>query len=173
MSVQFVELRMNPRSGLSDLLRRLLHWQAYHHVAAEWTLILLFVTGLLLWDRIPVEWGLFRWSLVLHVIGGLLIFPLTTGFFWVAHRKLVSCSCKSFLRITGRIIDVLLLLCFISGLALAFWGATGNTLSLWMSDLHWISGLLLGPLVLRHAWRYSVLRLSRYLPQSQDAAGSN
>lgn len=158
MSVQQADF-MAERSGFRVILDRYLRWQAYHHAAAEWVVLLLFFSGLLLWERLPVAWPVFRWSLILHLFVGLIVFPLTTGLFWWSHRKLFKSSCKRFLRITGELLDWLLLLCFGTGFILAFWGATGSEMSHWLSDIHWITGLLMGPLMVRHAWRYTVLRL--------------
>ncbi len=158
MSVRQANIAFDNRLPMGGLVTRYLDWLTYHHRMAEWMLLLLFFTGLVLWDRIPMVWPVFRWSLIIHVAAGLIIFPLTTGLFWVSHRRLLKSSKKPFLRITGQLLDWLLSVCFLSGLILAFWGATGNTLSTWVSDIHWVSGLLMGPMMVRHAWRFSVLR---------------
>lgn len=160
MTVQQVDFSAT-NSGVTALLQRYLRWQAYHHAAAEWVVIFLFVSGVLLWERVPVAWPLLRWSLILHVAVGLIVFPLTTGLFWWSHRKLLQCGRNKFLRATGQILDWLLLICFVSGFILAFWGATGSHAGHWLSDIHWITGLLMGPLMVRHAWRFTVLKLFR------------
>ena len=144
--------------SLAEQLSRFKRWQAYRNKAAEWVLVFLFVSGVLLWETLPISWPVFRWSLLLHSIAGLLLFPLTTALFWWAHRGLLERSNKPFLRLTGQILDWLLALCGLSGIVLLFWGAAGNQIGELTSDLHWITGLLLGPLTLRHAWRYSALR---------------
>lgn len=131
---------------------------AYQNKTAEWIAIFLFISGLLLWEVIPVDWSIARWSLVIHLLIGLLIFPLTTGLFWLAHRRLMLTSKKAFLRKTGRMLDFILGTCFISGVALTFLGDTGNLPASLTCDAHWLSGLILGPVMLAHAWRYSAIR---------------
>ena len=172
MTVQTADFSTEQGNGARHLLSRYLRWQAYHHAAAEWVVLLLFVSGLFLWERLPIGWPVFRWSLILHVAAGLIIFPLTTGVFWWTHRKLLVCSDKQFLRVTGQIVDWLLLICFITGFILAFWGATGNDLSHWVSDIHWLTGLLMGPLMLRHAWRYTVLKRFKFSSLQSALKGS-
>ena len=133
----------------------------YQNKTAEWVAIALFFSGLLLWEAIPVDWAIARWSLIFHLLAGLIIFPLTTGLFWVAHRRLMLTSNKVFLRKTGSFLDVTIGTCFVSGLVLTFLGETGNLPSSLTADAHWLSGLILGPLMLVHAWRYSVLRFKK------------
>ena len=134
---------------------------AYENKVAEWVAITLFFSGLLLWDAIPVDWAIARWSLIFHLLVGLVVFPLTTGLFWVAHRRLMLTSNKAFLRKTGSFLDVIIGGCFVSGLVLTFLGETGNLASSLTADAHWLSGLILGPVMLVHAWRYSVLRFNK------------
>ena len=131
---------------------------AYQNKTAEWVAISLFISGLLLWEVIPIDWAVARWSLVFHLLVGLLIFPLTTGLFWLAHRRLMLTSNKAFLRKTGRMLDIIIGVCFISGLTLTFLGDTGNRPASLTCDTHWLSGLILGPVMLAHAWRYSAIR---------------
>jgi hypothetical protein len=64
---------------------------------------------------------------------------------------------KPFLRTTGIVLDYLLALCFLSGLIICFWGVTGDEMSGWMSYGHWLTGLILGPLMICHSWRFSVV----------------
>lgn len=154
----------SPQLHRSSLLSIKKSWDSYFtrlafkNRAAEWTAIALFVSGLLLWDVLPVEWMIARWSLIIHIIVGILIFPLTTGVFWLSHRQLMLKSQKPRLRQTGRALDFILGGCFISGLVLTFLGDTGNLPASLTSDAHLISGLIMGPTMLIHAWRYSVLR---------------
>lgn len=138
--------------------------RTYQNKSAEWVAIALFVSGLLLWDAIPVDWAIARWSLILHLLTGLIVFPLTIGLFWVAHRRLMLTSNKGFLRKTGTFLDIIIGTCFVTGLALTFLGETGNLPSRLTADTHWLSGLILGPVMLVHAWRYSVLRLKSSPP---------
>ena len=150
-------LKKRCQAWISSYMTRL----AYENKTAEWVAITLFFSGLLLWDAIPVDWAIARWSLIFHLLAGLIVFPLTTGLFWVAHRRLMLTSNKVFLRKTGTLLDVIIGTCFVSGLVLTFLGETGNLPSSLTADAHWLSGLILGPLMLVHAWRYSVLRFKK------------
>lgn len=131
---------------------------AYKNQSAELVSICLFISGVLLWEAIPLEWDIVRWSLLLHLLVGLILFPLTTGLFWMVHRRLMISSTKPRLRTTGRILDICIAGCFVSGLLLVFLGDTGSLAASLTSDTHWLSGLILGPLMLIHAWHYSVFR---------------
>ena len=150
-------LKQRCQAWISSYMVRL----AYENKVAEWVAITLFFSGLLLWDAIPVDWAIARWSLIFHLLVGLVVFPLTTGLFWVAHRRLMLTSNKAFLRKTGSFLDVIIGGCFVSGLVLTFLGETGNLASSLTADAHWLSGLILGPVMLVHAWRYSVLRFNK------------
>lgn len=142
-------------------IRRFWHWLAWHHQVAEVLLYLMFFSGLMLWEPLTPHWSVARWNLLLHVLLSLSLFPLWFGAFWLSHRSLLLQSQKPFLRSTGRIIELLLLLCVSSGLFLVLHGTPGDQLGKTASWLHWASALSLAPLVLRHAWRWSVLRLRR------------
>lgn len=137
------------------------YWQkqAYRHKNAEKLMYFMFVTGFLLWDQLSVGWAAERWLLVAHMMVGISLFLWVVGVFWSAHRQLLMRSRKSFLRITGRLTEGLLLVCVASGLYLFFYGVTGNSLSVLIQDLHFYSSVILTPLVFRHAFRWSVLNL--------------
>ena len=150
-------LKQRCQTWISSYMVRL----AYDNKVAEWVAITLFLSGLLLWDAIPIDWVIARWSLIFHLLAGLIVFPLTTGLFWVAHRRLMLTSNKSFLRKTGFFLDVIIGTCFVTGLVLTFLGETGNLPASLTADAHWLSGLILGPVMLIHAWRYSVLRFKK------------
>ncbi|MBR7629956.1 hypothetical protein KAT72_13220 [Aeromonas popoffii] len=145
-------------TSLSLSPRQFWQWLAYHHQAAEGTLYLMFFSGLLLWEPLTPLWSLARWALFLHVMLSLTLFPLLFGAFWLSHRTLLRRSNKSFLRITGRIIEGLLLVCLASGLLLILHGTPGDSMGSLASWAHWLSALLLTPLVLRHAWRWTILQ---------------
>ncbi len=153
-------LKQRCQAWISRYIARL----AYQNKTAEWVAITLFFSGLLLWDAIPVDWAIARWSLILHLLVGLIVFPLTTGLFWVAHRRLMLTSDNAFLRKTGALLDIIIGTCFVTGLVLTFLGETGNLPSNLTADAHWLSGLILGPIMLVHAWRYSVLRFKSSPP---------
>lgn len=140
-----------------------LAWQrlAYQHKKAETLLYLMFLSGVLLWPAISVPWQVERWVLLTHMIAGLTVFPAYVGSFWFAHRKLLQQSKKPLLRKTGTLIEYLLVLCTLSGIYLTFWGNTGNNLSLLIRDIHFYSSWLLALLVVKHAWRWTVIRFFR------------
>lgn len=131
---------------------------AYHHKKAEVVLYLMFASGLLLWPMISIAWQVERVVLLMHMLAGLTLFPIFVGTFWLSHRRLLKNNKKVFLRQTGTAIEYLLILCTISGIYLSFWGNTGNDFSIVMQDIHFYSSWLLTPLVLRHAWRWTILR---------------
>ncbi|MFC1235227.1 hypothetical protein [Vibrio sp. F74] len=132
---------------------------AYHHKWAEGMLYLMFISGLLLWDRLDVGWQVERITLLLHMLIGLTLFVVIMAPFWLAHRRLISGSKKAFLRKTGSIIEWLLVVCTSTGFYLFFFGIPGNTMGNLMADVHFYSSWLLAPLVFRHAMRWSVLKI--------------
>lgn len=134
---------------------------AFHHKKAEAVLYLMFLSGLLLWPFIVIPWQVERMVLLMHMLAGISVFPLFVGSFWLSHRRLLQRSKKTFLRQTGNMIEYLLIACSISGVFLTFWGYTGNNLSILMQDIHFYSSWLLAPLVLRHAWRWTVIKFFR------------
>ena len=75
-----------------------------------------------------------------------------------SRRSLLRKSRKPFLRTTGRIIEALLLVCLASGVVLVLHGTPGDSLGNLASWAHWLSALALTPLVLRHAWRWTILK---------------
>lgn len=143
--------------------------QAYRHKGAEVLLYTMFISGLLLWSRLPVPWGLERWGLLVHMLLGISVFLVVITVFWSSHRRLVVRSKNSFLRTSGRLIEVLLLLCCLSGFYLFFLGNSGALLNQLISDLHFYSSILLAPLVFRHAMRWSVINLKRIVSNRLSA----
>lgn len=138
-------------------------WQqlAYRHKPAEFLLYFMFVSGVLLWDKIALTWQLSRWLLPLHMIIGVTLFSIIVGAFWSSHRKLITKSKKAFLRQTGTLIEWLLVVCTLSGFYLFFYGNTGNSISQLIQDLHFYSSWLLAPIVFRHALRWSILNFRK------------
>lgn len=149
--------------------------QAYRHKNAEKLMYVMFVSGFLLWDQLSLPWTIERWLLLAHMVIGVSLFLWIVGMFWSAHRRLLMRSKKSFLRITGRMTEALLVLCVSSGVYLFFYGVTGNTLSVFIQDVHFYSSLVLTPLVFRHALRWSVLNLksSRLVSFFANRRGDN
>lgn len=145
-------------------------WQglSYRNRAAEWSLYFMFLTGILLWNQVTVPWPLERLLLVVHVISSLVLFPLTVVPFWLSHRRLLAKSKKKLLTVTGQLIDYILLGCMASGLFLVLQGNRGDDLG-WMAYMmHLVTALVLMPLLIRHAAKWSVLKpLWNWLPKSQ------
>ncbi len=140
-----------------------LWWRAlaYRNKAAEWTLWLLLLSGLPLWTLFDVPWVLQRLCLAVHALLGLTAFILWVMPFWLRHRQLLSTSQKRALKRTGQLLDLLLLLVTLSGFGLFFIGNRGEAGGQWLLWVHLYSSLVLAPVLLKHAWRWSVLRLDR------------
>ncbi|WCE32498.1 hypothetical protein [Vibrio sp. SCSIO 43137] len=132
---------------------------AYHHKWAEAMLYLMFISGVLLWNRVELAWQAERWVLLTHMLVGISLFSVIVGAFWASHRRLITASNKPFLRKTGTIIEWLLVICSLSGFYLFFFGVPGNQLGFLIQDIHFYSSWLLAPLVFRHAMRWSVLKI--------------
>jgi hypothetical protein len=156
-----VESAISDTGNLVERLQAAFRSLAYHHKSAEASLYGLFVTGIPLWSLLAADWWLIRLSLSLHTILGLVVFPLVIMPFWFAHRRLLACSGKPSLKISGRLLELLLILCGGSGFYLLLIGNPGSELGSWMQWVHLYSSLLLVPLLLKHAWRWSVVRLRR------------
>lgn len=138
-----------------------LWWQqlAYRHKTAEFLMYFMFVTGVLLWDRLAINWQAIRWLLPLHMLIGATFFTIMVGAFWISHRRLLQRSKKTFLRQTGILVEWLLTICSLTGFYLFFYGNTGNNLGFLIQDVHFYSSWLLTPLVFRHALRWSMLNI--------------
>ncbi|GGX66141.1 multiheme c-type cytochrome [Saccharospirillum salsuginis] len=111
-----------------------------------------------MWAPLHIPWGLQRWSLLSHTLIGAFVFPILVLPFWFSHRRLLSTSGKPFLRWTGRSMDILLLTLTLTGAWLFLKGNRGNAFDAWIGWAHLYPGLMLAPLLARHAWRWGVLR---------------
>ncbi len=140
-------------------------WQqlAYHHKWAEFFMYFMFISGLLLWNIISVSWQLERLMLLSHMLVGATLFTLIVGLFWSSHRRLLQTSQKNFLRKTGWVIEWLLIICTLSGFYIFLWGNTGNNVSQTIQNIHFYSSWILAPLVFRHAFRFSILKLKQFI----------
>ena len=145
-----------PQVAISARLYNAYKRLAYHHKKAEFVLYLMFLSGILLWPMISIPWQIERIVLLMHMLAGLTFFPVFVGTFWLSHRRLLKGNKKVFLRQTGTLIEYLLIACTISGIYLTFWGNTGNDFSIFIQDIHFYSSWLLAPLVLKHAWRWTI-----------------
>lgn len=138
-------------------------WQslAYQNSAAEWTLWTLLLTGLPLWKLWEAPWSLAQWSLALHCLLGVTAFFLWVLPFWLRHRQLLCSSRKPLLKWTGQLLDLLLMIIVLSGFGLFLIGNRGAEEGQWLLWAHLYSSLVIGPILLKHAWRWSVLHLRR------------
>ncbi len=146
-----------PQTGFKNLA---IWWQrqAYRNKAAEWSLYFMFVTGFLLWNQFTLPWGIERILLITHVISSLVLFPAAVLPFWLSHRRLLKHSKKKLLVITGHLLDLLLLICALSGVLLFLVGNRGDDLGHLTYLAHLISALLITPILIRHAAGWSVLK---------------
>ena len=135
---------------------------AYRHKWTEIFLYAMFFSGLLIWPFVEVIWQVKSLMLAIHMLVGISFFLIIVTAFWTAHRTLLKASKKRFLRVTGNVIEILLVLCSISGIYLFFYGNPGNELGFFIQNVHFYSSWLLTPLVFSHALRWSVLNLMRY-----------
>ncbi|WP_250656463.1 hypothetical protein [Alkalimarinus coralli] len=135
-------------------------WQqlSYRNQAAEWSLYFMFLTGIFLWNQIPVPWQLERLLLVIHVVASLVLFPVTVVPFWLSHRRLLKRSKKKLLKVTGQLIDYILLGCALSGIYLLILGNRGDDLGWVIYMVHLVTALLVVPILIRHAAKWSVLK---------------
>ena len=131
---------------------------AYKSRAPEICLYALLASGLPLWNSFDLPWFVARILLFIHCFSGLILFPLYVMPFWFSHRRLLNNSNQPLLKITGKLLDLLLLLSVVSGFYLLLVGNRGEFLG-WISHYtHLITALPLGLLLMRHAARWSVLR---------------
>jgi len=125
----------------------------------ELSLYLIALSGLMLWDLIPVPWALASRVLVAHIVGGALLMALVVGPFWWRHRGRLASAPASTRSFTGRGIEAALGVLLVSGVYLFFGGNDGA----WDARLARISHLgltfpLLAVLVL-HVARASAMRV--------------
>lgn len=146
-----------PQTGFKNLAA---WWQrqAYRNKAAEWSLYFMFVTGFLLWNQFTLPWEIERLLLITHVISSLILFPAAVLPFWLSHRRLLKSSKKKLLIITGKFLDLLLLLCALSGVFLFLVGNRGDNIGYATYLTHLVSAIIITPILMRHAATWSVLK---------------
>ncbi len=150
---------ITPSQPMSLAANVSLWWQrqAYRNKAAEWSLYFMFVTGFVLWNQFTLPWQFERVVLIVHVLSSLILFPAAVLPFWLSHRRLLKGSQKKLLNITGQILDCLLLACAISGVFLFVVGNRGDDMGYLAYLTHLVSALVITPILIRHAARWSVL----------------
>ncbi len=132
--------------------------QAYRNKAAEWALYFMFISGFLLWGVLAVPWQFERIALILHIIASLILFPLTVLPFWMSHRRLLKNSKKQILKLSGQILDALLIACALSGLFLLLIGNRGDDAGYLAYLTHLLTALFFTPIIMHHSARWSVLQ---------------
>lgn len=133
-------------------------WLGYRSKPAEAVLYALLAGGLPLWDVLSAPWFAQRLLLPIHIGISLIFLPLFVVPFWLVHRDHLAGSGKVFLRRTGRIIEIGLVILLLSGVWLVLMGnrgGLGGTVAHWM---HLAVSLPLTVLVLVHSWRYGLFR---------------
>lgn len=159
--------------SLSLSQRCKVHWQslAYRNQAAEWMLYALLLTGLPMMTLFDTDWSWQRWDMVVHALLGTFGFSLVVVPFWLSHRRLLQRSRKPFLRITGRLTEMLLLITGVTGYYLIVWGNRGSTADYLIHETHLYAAMALTLVLMRHAFRWSVLQpLWKRLLRTQSPA---
>jgi hypothetical protein len=108
--------------------------------SVEWSLGFAAVSGLLLWEIVPLPWHLAAPVLVAHVLGAALVLAAVIVPFWVGHRGRLRNSQQARMRLTGRVIEVALLLIAVSGLYLFLVGNRGEPIGRAAHEIHlWLT----------------------------------
>ena len=151
---------ITPPQPMSLSANASLWWQrqAYRNKAAEWSLYFMFISGFMLWNQFTLPWELERMVLIVHVLSSLILFPTAVLPFWLSHRNLLKGSQKKLLVMTGQFLDLLLFACASSGIFLFLVGNRGDGIGHLAYLAHLISALIITPLLMRHAARWSVLK---------------
>jgi len=121
-------------------------------------LLFLAVTGLLMFAPFGFSWGVVRWSLVAHVLGGTLLVIGILLPFWISHRHRLTWSRRRGQVLLGRSIEIGLGLLLLSGAYLFLIGQNGTTFGAAVHWLHLILAVPLIGLVVAHAWRRSLIK---------------
>jgi hypothetical protein len=132
---------------------RFMGWAVGQGRAAEWSLYFLTATGGLLWLGEWVPWSIQRHVLWLHIAAGLVLFPAIVLPFWRAHHVAKRFALAPRQRLTGRLLEGLLLALLASGIYLVWIGNPGEIIG---ASAFWIHLLLSLPLLLAllvHVWR--------------------
>ena len=125
---------------------------------AELAIYALLLSAIPLFDPFGFTWQVQRWALVVHVTAAVVLVPALIIPFWASHRYLITLSRRAFLVWTGRVLEGLLTLAFLTGAWLLFIGWNGTSP---VPAAHWTHLAVALPLVVLtvvHAWRTSVIR---------------
>jgi len=136
---------------------------SYQSKPAEFILYILVISGLLLWDGFNLPWQVTRPALGIHFLVSLVLFPIFVLPFWLSHRDLMKSSTKPFLRKSGTLIEYILILLFLSGLYLSFFGNRGDLMGQAVYWMHLLPSIPLAIIVYMHAKRWSMLKALKWL----------
>ncbi|WP_310619945.1 multiheme c-type cytochrome [Flexibacterium corallicola] len=117
----------------------------------------------MLWDTVGLSWPFVQPTLAIHYIASLIFFPLVVLPFWLSHRDILKKNGRPFLRLSGRIIEVALVLLALSGAYLAFFGNRGNVLGQVAYWAHLVPAIPISFLVFFHAKRFSMLKVAAWV----------
>lgn len=140
---------------------------ARKHRLAELSLYLLLASGLSLWTLFDLAWGIERSLLLTHSLMGLLLFPALLAPFWLTHRALLKRSDNQWLKLTGQLLDAILLILAASGFYLLLIGNRGGWSEALIADVHFYASFALLPPLVRHTWRWSAARTATSLRQAR------
>lgn len=124
----------------------------------ELACVLLLVSGGALFRPLGLPWAEARWVLLIHVVLSVLLVPLVIVPFWLHHRSRLRWSRRPRQRITGRGIELGLVLLFGSGGWLLFWGWNGTNLGWSVHMVHLLFSVPILALIVWHGWRNSLFR---------------
>ena len=151
--------RVSDQARRRSIARMRKWWLASRLVApAELAIYVLFVSAVPLFDPLGFSWSVGRWALVIHVAAAVVLVPALVIPFWISHRYLVTISRRAFLVWTGRLLEVLLALAFVTGAWLLLVGWNDTAIGAAAHWTHLAVALPLVALTLAHAWRTGVVR---------------
>ncbi|MCW9035132.1 MAG: hypothetical protein OQJ97_12995 [Rhodospirillales bacterium] len=136
---------------------------SYKHKYAEFILYFLTVSGVMLWDGFGFSWQFTKSTLLIHFLASFFLVPLFIVPFWLAHRESLKMHPKPFLRKTGRIIEVILIIMMVSGFYLALFGNRGDVLGQIAYWAHLLPSIPMALFVYFHAKRWSMLKITAWV----------
>ncbi len=110
------------------------------YLSVELSLGFAALSGLLLWEVVHLPWVFAAPVLIAHVIGGALVLAAIVAPFWLRHRDRLRTSKQPPMRLTGRLIELALLLVGASGLYLFLVGNRGEPIGFVAEQIHlWLT----------------------------------